>query len=222
MNKNKSFTDKMHFWGSVWSISALAVLYCVPLIFSLYYNVFPQFSVLLKALAAVIPIYWGTAIVEVITYTPMLGAGGTYLSFVTGNIANLKLPCAMNAMNRADVKATSEEGEVISTIAIGASAITTTVIIAVGVLAFLPVIPYITAEGSVIKPAFEFVIPALFGALGASYFAKYWKLSILPILIGAIVYIFVPSLPVGTMLFVTIVVSLLGALGMYKLKWIKE
>jgi hypothetical protein len=222
MKNNKSFTDKMHFWGSVWSISALAVLYCVPLIFSIHYNVFPQFSVLLKALAAVIPIYWGTAIVEVITYTPMLGAGGTYLSFVSGNIANLKLPCAMNAMNRADVKATSEEGEVISTIAIGASAITTTLVIAIGVIAFLPVIPHIMAEGSVIKPAFEFVIPALFGALGASYFAKYWKLSILPILIGVIVYIFVPSLPVGTMLFVTIVVSLLGAFGMYKLKWVKE
>lgn len=212
----------MHLWGSIWSISALAILYAVPLVFSLYYNVFPQINILLKALAAVIPIYWGTAVVEVITYTPMLGAGGTYLSFVSGNIANLKLPCAMNAMNRADVKATSEEGEVVSTLAIGASAITTTIVIAVGVLAFLPVIPYITAEGSIIKPAFEYVIPALFGALCASYFAKYWRLTILPILVGVIVYIFVPSLPVGTMLFITIVVGILGAFAMYKLKWVKE
>ena len=212
----------MHLWGSIWSISALAILYAVPLVFSLYYNVFPQINILLKALAAVIPIYWGTAVVEVITYTPMLGAGGTYLSFVSGNIANLKLPCAMNAMNRADVKATSEEGEVVSTLAIGASAITTTIVIAVGVLAFLPVIPYITAEGSIIKPAFEYVIPALFGALCASYFAKYWRLTILPILVGVIVYIFVHSLPVGTMLFITIVVGILGAFAMYKLKWVKE
>lgn len=217
----KDYKDRVHTWGKIWSLSALAVLFSVPLIFSLYYNVFPQFNLLLKALSAVIPIYWGTAVVEVLTYTPMLGAGGTYLSFVSGNIANLKMPCAMNAMDRAKVNASSEEGEVISTIAIGASAITTTVVIAVGVIAFLPFTKYITDDGSVIKPAFENVIPALFGALGASYFAKYWKLSVLPILAGIIAYIFLPTLPVGTMIFVTIVASLAGAFGMYKLKWVE-
>jgi len=218
----KTFTDKMHTYGRIWSISALAVLYAVPLVFSVYYNVFPQLSTLLKALAAVIPIYWATAIVEVITYTPLLGAGGAYLSFVTGNIANLKLPCAMSAMNSADVKATSEEGELISTIAIGTSAITTTVIIAVGVLAFAPVLPLITADGSVIKPAFEYVVPALFGALLASYFAKHWRLTIAPICAGVIAYIFVPKLPVGTMIFVTIVASLAAAFIIFKVQYSKK
>lgn len=221
MKKERTFTDKMHLWGSVWSVSALLVLYSVPLIFSIRYNAFPEFNTLFKALLTVVPIYWATAVIEVITYTPMLGAGGTYLSFLTGNITNLKLPCAMNAMERAKVKANSEEGEIISTIAIGASAITTTVIIAIGVLAFSPVLPKILAEGSVIKPAFEYVVPALFGALGASYFAKYWKISVLPIAVGILVYIFSPGVPVGTMIFVTIAVSILGAFSMYKLKIIK-
>lgn len=221
MKKERTFIDKMHLWGSVWSVSALLVLYSVPLIFSIRYNAFPEFNTLFKALLTVVPIYWATAVIEVITYTPMLGAGGTYLSFLTGNITNLKLPCAMNAMERAKVKANSEEGEIISTIAIGASAITTTVIIAIGVLAFSPVLPKILAEGSVIKPAFEYVVPALFGALGASYFAKYWKISILPIAVGILAYIFSPGLPVGTMIFVTIAVSILGAFSMYKLKIIK-
>lgn len=36
--------------------------------------------------------YWAVGIVEIFTYVPMLGAGGSYLSFVTGNISNLKLP----------------------------------------------------------------------------------------------------------------------------------
>ena len=221
MKKERTFTDKMHLWGSVWSVSALLVLYSVPLIFSIRYNAFPEFNTLFKALLTVVPIYWATAVIEVITYTPMLGAGGTYLSFLTGNITNLKLPCAMNAMERAKVKANSEEGEIISTIAIGASAITTTVIIAIGVLAFSPVLPKILAEGSVIKPAFEYVVPALFGALGASYFAKYWKISVLPIAVGILAYIFSPGVPVGTMIFVTIAVSILGAFSMYKLKIIK-
>lgn len=212
----------MHTWGRIWTVSAIAVLFMVPLGVTLYYNAWPEFSTLWKALISVIPIYWATAIIEVITYTPLLGAGGTYLSFVTGNITNLKLPCALSALDRAKVKATSEEGEIISTIAIASSSITTTLVIAVGVLLFAPVLPTITAPDSVIKPAFDYVIPALFGALGASYFSKHWKISILPIFAGVIVYILAPSFAVGTLLFVTIVVSIAGALGMYKLGWIKE
>lgn len=221
MKKEKTFIDKIHLWGALWSVAALAVLFSVPFIFSVHYNAFPELKTLLKALSTVIAVYWTTAIIEVITYTPMLGAGGTYLSFLSGNITNLKLPCAMNAMERADVRANSEEGEVISTISIGASSITTTVIIAAGVLLFAPVLPKILAEGSVIKPAFEYVVPALFGALGASYFTKHWRISILPIAAGIIIYIFSPSMAVGTMIFITIVVSILGAFGMYKAKLVK-
>ncbi len=218
----KTFTDKMHTWGRIWTVSAIAVLFMVPLGITIYYDAWPEFGTLWKALISVIPIYWATAIIEVITYTPLLGAGGTYLSFVTGNITNLKLPCALSAMDRANVKATSEEGELISTIAIASSSITTTLVIAVGVLLFAPVLPSLTANDSVIKPAFDYVIPALFGALGASYFSKHWKISILPILTGVIVYIFAPSFAVGTLLFITIVASIAGAMGMYKLGWIKE
>ena len=124
-------------------------------------------------------------------------------------------------MDRAKVKATEEEGELISTIAIGASSITTTIVIAAGVLLFAPFLPKITAADSPIKPAFDYVIPALFGALGASYFSKYWRLSIFPIVAGVVVYCFAPSFAVGTLIFITIVVSIISALIMYKLKIVK-
>lgn len=229
MKKNKepkSYVDSMHTQGKIWTVAALLVLFAVPTIFSVFggdelFSAFPEWSVLSKVLISVISVYWTTAIVEVITYTPMLGAGGTYLSFVTGNITNLKLPCALSAMDRANVKANSEEGEIVSTIAIGASAITTTVILAVGVLVFSPFLGYITDPESVLRPAFVYVVPALFGALGASYFAKHWKISIFPILVGIIVYIFAPTFAVGTMIFVTIVASIGGALLMWKLKILK-
>lgn len=220
MKTQKSYTDKVHTWGRIWSVSALLVLILVPLAFSLRFKAFPDSGTLMKALMSVIPIYWTTAIIETTTYTPLLGAGGTYLSFVTGNITNLKLPCGLSAMERAGVKSNSEEGEVITTIAIGASAITTTVIIAAGVLLFSPILPMLTAPDSVFKIAFDNVLPALFGALGASYFAKHWKISIFPIFVGILIYIFSPAIPVGTMIFITIVASLGGAFAMYKLKWI--
>ena len=147
----------------------------------------------------------------------MLGAGGAYLSFVTGNITNLKMPCGINAMNNAKVSANTPEGEVISTIAIASSSITTTVILAVGVLAFGPILPMIK-ENPIIAPAFSQILPAIFGALLASYFAKHFKLSIFPILVGVVTLIFAPQMGVGVLIFVTIIASVLGAYVMYILK----
>ena len=208
--------NSVHTWGRLWSIGALLVLLSVPTAICAHLNAWPEMSQVFKALVTVVPIYWGTAVVEVITYTPMLGAGGTYLSFVTGNITNLKMPCGLNAMENAKVKANSEEGEVISTISIGASAITTTVIIAVGVLLFAPFLSKITDPASPAAPAFTYILPALFGALAAGYFRKHWKISIFPILVGVIVLFFSPTLPVGKLILFTIVASIGGPMLMIK------
>lgn len=216
----KNYFDKVHRWGILWNIGALIMLLAIPVAISTYFNAWPELGTLWSVLSKLMLLYWVTAVIEVITYVPMLGAGGTYLSFVTGNITNLKLPVGLAAMENANVRANTEEGEVISTIAIGVSSITTTVIIAVGVLAFSPVLPLITAEGSVFKPAFEWVLPALFGALGASYFAKHWKLVPLPVIVGVIVLIFSPTMGVGTLMFVTIVAAVGGAFLMVKKNWL--
>ncbi len=211
----KSYIDRVHSWGRISTITALCALLMFPIGICLYLNVFPPINGILQGLLKLIPTYWTVAVVEVIVYTPMLGAGGTYLSFVTGNIANLKLPCAINAMEGADVKATSEEGEVISTIAIATSSIVTTIILAIGVIAFAPSLQAFT-ESELLKPAFAQVLPALFGALGAGYFIKHWRISFFPILVMIIVLIFSGSMGASTLLFVGIVASVGGALFMYK------
>ena len=219
---NKTFFDKIHTWGTVWNYAALLIMFAMPVAMSIAFNAWPDLPALGKTMVVLIPLYWSTAIIEVATYVPMLGAGGTYLSFVTGNISNLKLPCGLNAMENARVRPNTEEGEVIASIAIATSAITTTVIIAVGVLAFAPVLPKITAEGSIFKSAFENVLPALFGALGASYFIKHWKLAIAPLIIGIAVLLVAPTTQVGVLMFVTIVASVAGALIIYKNLWLPE
>ena len=213
-NTNKSYFDRVHSWGRISTVTALCVLLMFPMAICLYLGVFPPIEGVLKGLLKLIPTYWTVAVVEVLVYTPMLGAGGTYLSFVTGNIANLKLPCAISAMEGADVKANSEEGEVISTIAIATSSIVTTVVLAIGIIAFAPFLQSFT-ESPLLKPAFAQVLPALFGALGAGYFIKHWKISFFPILVMIAVLVFSPTMGASTLLFVGIVASVGGALFMY-------
>ena len=211
----KSYFDRVHTWGRISSITALCVLIMFPLSICLYLGVWPSLSGVMGGLMKLIPLYWSLAVIEVLIYTPMLGAGGTYLSFVTGNIANLKLPCAINAMEGADVKANSEEGEVISTIAIATSSIVTTIVLAIGIIAFAPFLQDFT-NNALLKPAFAQVLPALFGALGAGYFIKHWRISFFPILVMIIVLVFAGSMGASTLLFVGIVASVGGALFMYK------
>ncbi len=211
----RTYYDKVHTWGRISTVTALCVLLMFPMAICLYLGVFPPLEKVFQGLLKVIPLYWSVAIVEVIFYTPMLGAGGTYLSFVTGNIVNLKLPCAISAMESAKVKANSEEGEVISTIAIATSSIVTTIILAIGVLAFAPFLETFTSS-TLLMPAFKEVIPALFGALGAGYFVKHWKISFVPIIFMLIILVFVPTIGASTLIFPGIVASVVGAFVMYQ------
>ena len=219
--QQKSYYDRVHSWGRISTLSALCVLLMFPMAICLYLGVFPRAELVFKGLLQVIPLYWTVAVVEVVFYTPMLGAGGTYLSFVTGNIVNLKLPCAISAMENAKVKATSEEGDVISTIAIATSAIVTTAVLAVGVIAFAPFLDTFT-NSPLLMPAFKQVIPALFGALGAGYFVKHWKISFAPILFMLLILVFVPTIGASTLIFPGIIASVLFAFVMYKVGFLDK
>ncbi len=217
MKKNLSYMESVHRDGRIWGIIVAIVLLCFPLALSFIFNASPNWKVLIAGVVATAPMYWAVGIVEIFTYVPMLGAGGTYLSFVTGNISNLKLPCAIDAMERAGVKASDEEGEVISTIAIAVSSIVTTLIILVGVICIVPLTPVL--ESPVLIPAFDMILPALFGGLAVVFISKNLKLSIAPVILMLVLFIFVPALNAGTvgiMVPVGVIVTVAYARILYK------
>lgn len=216
--RTRTYEDSVHLYGRIWTVTALLVMLMIPLSISAYLGVWPEAEIILKGLAPVALIFYPSAVVEVLSYSPMMGAGATYLAFVTGNITNLKMPCALNAMENAGVKSNTEEGEIISTISVATSSIVTTAIIALGVLLFSPVLPYITDDDSIFAPAFQQVVPALFGALGATYFAKHWKISILPIAAILLCLAFKGDIGIGVLIPIGLIISLIGAHIMYKKK----
>ena len=216
-NKQISYMDSVHRDGRIWSFSIMALMILYPIVLMLLFGALPDGKGLLMGLVATAPMYWAVGIVETFTYIPMLGAGGSYISFITGNISNLKLPCALSAMDQMGVKANSEEGEVISTIAIAVSSIVTTVIIILGVILIVPLTPVLNAP--VLAPAFAQILPALFGGLGVVFISRNWKIAIAPIALMMILFVFVPALDSGTvgiMVPVGVLLTLLEARVMYK------
>ena len=196
MKKNLSYIDSVHRDGTVWNIGVMILLMLFPLTVAFIFGAAPDWGALMVGLLATAPMYWAVGVIETITFVPMLGAGGSYLSFVTGNISNLKLPCAINALEQNGVSASSEEGEVISTIAIATSSIVTTLIIILGVICIVPLTPVL--EAPVLEPAFAQMLPALFGGLGVAFVSKNFKIAIAPILLMLVLFICIPALNAGT------------------------
>ena len=196
MKTKLSYMDSVHRAGRIWNLSVMAMLFLFPIGVGLIYQAMPDWHGFLMGIIATAPMYWAVAVIETFTYVPMLGAGGSYLSFVTGNIANLKLPVALNALEQAGAKISSEEGEIISTIAIAVSSIVTTLIIILGVLLITPLTPVLNAP--VLAPAFAQILPALFGGLGVVFISKNWKISVAPVILMLVLFIFVPALNAGT------------------------
>ena len=196
MKKKLSYIDSVHRDGTIWNIGVMILLMMFPLTVAAIFGAAPDWKALGLGLVATAPMYWAVGIIETITFVPMLGAGGSYLSFVTGNISNLKLPCAINALEQNEVSASSEEGEVISTIAIATSSIVTTIIILIGVVCIVPLTPIL--EAPVLEPAFAQMLPALFGGLGVAFVSKNWKVAVAPVVLMLVLFIFVPALNAGT------------------------
>lgn len=220
MNKNnynkKSYEEMTHVYGRIWIACALGMMLAYPLVSCIYYGAWPGWMPVLKGLIGVAPIYWTVGLIEVLTFVPMLGTGSSYLAFVTGNLTSLKVPAALTAMENAKVKPGTEEGEVISTIAVATSSIVTTIIIAVGVALLVPLTPIL--NNPVIKPAFDNILPALFGGLAVVYVSKSWKIALSPMIFMLILFIAVPSLSgsVGVLVPVGAGIAIGAARYMYK------
>ena len=212
--KNGTYENLIHRTGRAWMTAALLVILAVPIAISIYFDTWPALGPLLGGLLPIMMIYVPIGIIEVITFSPMLGSGATYLAFTTGNLTNLKVPCALNALEIAEIEPGSNQGEVISTIAVATSSLVTNLVLILGVVLFVQLTPILASP--LLKPAFENILPALFGALGYLYISKNWKLAVVPLALMVIIFIIVPTAPVGILIPVSALSAVAAARFMYK------
>lgn len=187
----QNFNNGLHRIGRMTLIFAVVMLIAVPFLIGAINGVSPDLGGFLSGFAKVGLIYIPVAIVEFLVYTPMLGVGGSYLSFITGNVTNMKIPCVMNAKEIAGTESGTPEHEIISTISVATSAIVTTLVIVAGVILLVPLQPVLQAEA--LLPAFNNVVPALFGALGLKYFIKSPQIAVIPLVLMSALCVLVPA-----------------------------
>lgn len=185
-----------HILGRIFSVITLVLLVGAPFMIGLFLGAMPDLPAVGKGFLSVGIIWFVSSIVEFLVYTPMLGAGGGYLAFITGNLINMKIPCAINARDQVGAKSGTPENEIISTLSIAASSLVTILVLALGVILLVPLQPVLQSE--VLQPAFENVVPALFGAMAYKYFRKNLKIAAAPLVLMSLLFILIPSLTGST------------------------
>lgn len=214
------YIEKLHRHGRRFMIISTVLMLLVPFVFSWINNAWPTWDLIVKGFMTVGAIYIPIGLIETLNYAPMLGVGATYISHVTGNISNMKLPAALSAIKQANVEPGSDEAEIIATLSVAASSIVTTIIIFVGVVLLLP---YLGVVQEFLGPVTDYLVPAIFGALGLVFVVRHWKLTIVPLTVMLLLFAFVVKDPTIQPVFVPIasLLSMVTARWMFKKGWVK-
>ena len=212
----EKYERNTHILGRITSVIALVLLVGAPFAIGAYLGTMPKFSALGKGFLSVGLVWTISSVVEFLVYTPMLGAGGSYLAFITGNLINMKIPCAMNAKDIVGAKSGTTENEIISTLSIATSSLVTIAVLALGVLLLTPLQPVL--QSPALQPAFNNVVPALFGAMAFKYFRKDIRLALIPLAAMTVLFILVPSLTSSTSMMILPAGAIAIALAWFKYK----
>jgi len=215
----KDYREKMHKYGRIFTVLGITVMFLVPILISVITGVSPNMNQLVVGVVALSVIYLPGGIIEVLTYGPILGTSGTYLAFITGNLVNLKIPCVMNARELVGTQINTEENEIVSTVAVSFSSITTVVIMSLGVLLLIPLRPVLNSQ--ILQPAFNWVVSALFGALGYKYFKHNLKLVVAPMVFVIGLSVLAPKFVYGNIVIV-ILLSAIVAIVFARILWKKN
>ena len=191
-----AYNARTHTLGRIASAVTLVLLVGAPFALGLYLGAMPDIGAVARGFLSVGLVWTVSSVAEFLIYTPMLGAGGGYLAFITGNLINMKIPCAMSARDLVGAKTGTPENEVISTLSIATSSLVTILVLALGVLLLVPLQPIL--QSPTLQPAFANVVPALFGAMACRYFRGSMKIAAAPLVVMGLLFTLVPALTGST------------------------
>lgn len=166
-------------WGRITNWTALVLCFSPALVLAVGFGLMPPFSAILSgflAITSAVGVIW---FVEPISYFPLVGVAGTYMAFVSGNISNLRIPCAMIAQKAAGVEPGTDRGSIVATLGMAVSIIVNVIILAAGIFAGAQVLQQLPAF---VVNALQLLLPALFGAIFVQFAMS--KLKLAPIVLA--------------------------------------
>lgn len=168
----KDYLPKVHRFGTATMLLILVLSFLPALYFSFIHGAHPGWSVIAKAGVTMIGMEIFTWILEPALYFPMIGITGSYISFVAGNITNMRIPAATAAQTSVNAKVGTRKGEFAGVIGIVASVVVNFVVLGV-VIGFGGLIISVLPE--TISNALNYALPSVYGALLVTFIARLKK-----------------------------------------------
>jgi hypothetical protein len=156
------YMPKMNKIGKLTGYGGVLLSFSPALFLAVAYGLLPDWGALLTAFIAVASSFAVLWIVEPISYFPVLGTVGTYMAFLSGNISNMRVPCASMAQNAACVEPGTEKGSIVATIGMAVSIVINVSVLTIGAILGSKVLSMLPAS---VTSALGYLLPALFGAL---------------------------------------------------------
>jgi hypothetical protein len=180
------YLPKMHKIGKTIGVIAILISFAPALVLGLVYGLWPNWGALATCMVSAAASFAFLWFIEPISYYPVVGPVGTYMAFVSGNISNMRIPCASMAQVSAGVEPGTNQGSIIATIGMGTSIIINVAILTVGVIGGQAIL---SALPESVTAALNYLLPALFGALFVQFGMKNIKLSGIVLVLACVLYV---------------------------------
>jgi len=222
-NASNNYNNRVHMVGIISSLLIIVALFIVPLGAQIIFGQSVKWGPTFKAMGSAALVFGPVAVIEFLSYLPIIGAGGQYLSFTTGNVMNMKIPAAATGRKIVEVAEGTEEGDAISMISIAVSSVVTTLIVFIGMALGSQLLPLLQNE--ILTPAFNNVMPAIMGALGIPIIVRNIKTATVPVALAVILTLVMGYTAFmgkqGNMMILFLAVSLAWAYVLYRRKGAK-
>lgn len=170
-------------WGRLTNCLGLVLSFGPALVLLAVFGIIPPVSAIVNgfiAIASAVGVVW---FIEPVSYFPIIGVSGTYMAFISGNIGNLRIPCAMVAQKIAGVEPGTPEGTIVSTLGMAVSIVVNTLLLTAGAVAGVQILQQLPPE---VRAALQLLLPSLFGAVFMQFALRDLKMGVIVLVISVL------------------------------------
>lgn len=183
MSLYEKYTKDVQKFGRITMILGMIAVILPPLLMALYFKIMPPITAIIAGTLSQISVSGAFYISEPISYYPILGSTGLYVSTLSGNSVNMKIPAAATSIEASGYSPGTEEGQLMGTMGVAVS---------VYVAVFFVLLATILGQGVIsnipesIKNILTLIIPALYGGIFAQFSTKSFKTGIFALVVSFI------------------------------------
>ena len=214
----QEFIPGIHFLGRLFILTVVLVSLLPPLYLSFVQGYHPGWGPIFAGFGQAALLFGMFWIIEPMSYFPILGVPGTYLSFLSGNTANMRIPAIAAAQNVLGLKTGTKKAELAGIISLSASIITNILILGILIVigtSFLELLP------ESVMGAFKYVMPAIFGSMFITFAMRTDKRYLIRLIPVGILIALLP-IPAGTEPVVAFIIGITYSIVQNKMDLKKE